>query len=194
MNSAKTKGPVWDKANSTYMRVIYLSNGISLVGYSKKYQLNERIDKVELLQNWILRDYKGGYLDRKTTDPKITPLDRIEYFIKHNETYYPVINLYYDFPEWVNQKWMDNRKFFYFIKRFYEMIRQGHAPSAIINALEVRTRASAKDPFDLTSMRFPFMPDLNAYVHRLRLEGKYPEEAIENFYRKYIEKYFRKPQ
>jgi hypothetical protein len=194
MNSTKTKDPVWDRANSTYMRVIYLCNGISLVGYSKKYALNERTDKVELLQNWILRDYKVGYLDRKTTNPKITPLDRIEYLIKHNETYYPVINLYYEFPEWVNQKWMDNKKFFYFIKRFYEMIRQGEMPSTIVNALEIRTRASSKDPFDLTCMRFPFMPDLNAYAHRLRLEGKYADEAIENFYRKYIEKYFKKPQ
>jgi hypothetical protein len=120
MNETKTKGPVWDKANSTYMRIIYLSNGVNLTGYSKKYMQNERRDKIDLLTNWMLRDFKNGYLDKRTSNQKITTLDHIEYFIKQNDSYHPIINLYYDFPEWINHKWMDQKKFFYFIKRFYD--------------------------------------------------------------------------
>jgi hypothetical protein len=190
MNEPKTKSPIWDKANSTYMRIIYLSNGVSLTGYSKKYQQNERRDKIDLLTNWILRDFKNGYLDRKTTNPKITVLNHVEYFIKQNDTYYPVVNLYYDFPEWVNQKWMDQKKFFYFVQRFYQMIRQGLPAPEILNALEVRTRASSKDPFDIGTPRFANMADLNAYVARLRNESDLEEDGIEHFYRKYKEKYF----
>lgn len=73
------------------------------------------------------------------------------------------------------------------------MIRQGIAVNQIVNALEVRTRASSKDPFDLTTPRFPGMPDLNAYVSRLRNESSLEKEAIENFYRKYIDKYLTRP-
>ena len=193
MNEGKTKAPVWDKMNSTYMRIIYLKNGYSLTGYSKKYLQNERQDKIDLLTNWILRDLKSGYLDRKTSNPKITPLDRIEYFIKQNDTYYPVINLYYDFPEWVNPKWMDQKKFLSFINRFYNMIRRSIAVSEIVNALEVRTRASSKDPFDISIPRFVGIPDLNAYVQRLKSESALENEAIEHFYLKYKEKYFTRP-
>ena len=189
MNEPKSKAPIWDKTHSTYMRIIYLSNGKSLTGYSKKYMQNERQDKIDLLTNWILRDFKNGYLDRNTTNPKVTAVDRIEFFIKHNGDYHPIINLYYDFPEWINQKWVDQKKFIYFIQRFYSMIRQGLAVNQIVNALEVRTRASSKDPFDLTTPRFLGMADLNAYVLRLRNESSLEKEAIENFYRKYVEKY-----
>jgi hypothetical protein len=70
------------------------------------------------------------------------------------------------------------------------MTRQGTASSEIINALEIRTRASAKDPFDISIPRFAGMADLNAYVMRLRSESGLEEDAIENFYRKYKEKYF----
>ncbi len=72
--------PVWDRAHSTFLRIIYLMNGYTLVGYSKKVGRNEKQDKIDLLTNWILRDLKNGYLDRATTNPKITPLDRIEYY------------------------------------------------------------------------------------------------------------------
>jgi hypothetical protein len=192
MNQTKNRGPVWDRAHSTYMRIIYLRNGYSFTGYSKKYQQNERRDKVDLLTNWILRDLKNGYLDKKTTNDKITPLDRIEYFRKENENYFPVINLYYDFPEWVNPKWMEHRKFFLFVSRLYSMLQKNVSVSEITNALEVRTRASAKDPFDISFPRFVNMHDLSAYIMRLKSETDLESEAIDNFYRKYIEKYFQK--
>ena len=182
--------PVWDKAHSTFMRNIYCCNGYTFTGYSKKYTNNERRDKTDLLTNWILRDFKNGYLDKKTTNPKITEIDRVEYFQKRNERYEPIVNLYYDFAEWPDQKWMDNKKFFAFIYRFYDMIRKGVDATAIVNALEIRTRASRFDPLYLEAPRFGSMNDLNAYVYKLRQEGKEEIEAVENFYRKYKEKYF----
>jgi hypothetical protein len=191
--ATKTRNePVWDKANSTFMRNIHFANGYVFTGYSKKYQNNERRDKIDLLTNWILRDFKNGYLDKNSQNPKITETDRIEYFIRKGTDFVPVINLYYDFAEWPDQSWMDNRKFFSFIFRFYEMQRKGTPVPSIINALEVRTRAPKLDPFFLDTPRFSHINDLNAYVFRLRNEGKFPKEEIENFYRKYKEKYFKK--
>ncbi len=191
MNQNKNEA-IWDKANSTFMRQIYCCNGYAFTGYSKKYKNNERRDKTDLLTNWILRDFKNGYLDKKTTNPKITEVDRVEYFQKRNERYEPIVNLYYDFAEWPDQKWMDNKKFFAFIYRFYDMIRKGIDATAIVNALEVRTRAPRFDPLYLEAPRFGSMNDLNAYVYKLRQDGKEEIEAIENFYRKYKEKYFTK--
>lgn len=192
MTTAKSQNePIWDKKYSTYMRVIYLTNGYTLTGYSKKVGRNERRDKVDLLTNWILRDLKNGYLDRHTTNPRITPVDRIEYFFKRGESEYePIINLYYDFPEWVNPKWMDFKKMHVFINRFYDMIRNQMSPTSIANALEIRTRAQSQDPLDISIPRFSSMPDLNAYIHRLKNESSLPGEAVDNFYRKYKEKYF----
>jgi hypothetical protein len=183
--------PIWDKAQSTYMRVIYLQNGYTFTGYSKKVGRNERRDKIDLLTNWILRDLKAGYLDKRTTNPKITSIDRIEYFLKQGESYEPILNLYYDFPEWVNTKWMENKKFYVFINRFYEMVRNQASVTTIANALEVRTRAQQQDPLDISIPRFSSMPDLNAYIHRLKTHTDLSGEAVDNFYRKYKEKYFR---
>lgn len=186
---ARHNEPVWDKAHSTYMRIIYLKNGYTFTGYSKKVGRNERRDKVDLLTNWILRDLKAGYLDKHTTNPKITPVDRIEYFLKRGDAHEPVVNLYYDFPEWINSKWMDNKKFFAFVNRFYSMLRSQASPTTIANALEIRTRAAAQDPLDISTPRFASMPDLNAYIYRLRNETDLSSEAVDNFYRKYKEKY-----
>ena len=189
-SSQKTNEPVWDKVNSTFMRNIYCCNGYVFTGYSKKYKNNERRDKTDLLTNWILRDFKNGYLDKKTTNPKVTEVDRLEYFQNRNQRFEPVINLHYDFADWPDQRWMDNKKFFCFITRFYDMIRKGLDASTIVNALEIRTRAPRFDPFHLDAPRFASMNDLNAYVFKLRHEEKEQPEAIEHFYRKYKDKYF----
>lgn len=181
--------PIWDKAHSTYLRVIYLQNGYTLTGYSKKVGQNERRDKVDLLTNWILRDLLNGYLDKATTNPKITPIERIEYYAKRGESSEHILNLYYDFPEWISSKWMENRKFTSFINRFYWLIRNGKNPTAIANELQVRTRAPKFDPLDISLKRFANMTDLNAYVIRLKQESDLPKDAVDNFYRSYKEKF-----
>ncbi|NOS92999.1 MAG: hypothetical protein HOP30_13830 [Cyclobacteriaceae bacterium] len=181
--------PVWDRENSTFVRTIYLTNGYTLTGYSKKVGRNERHDKIDLLTNWILRDLKNGYLDKETTR-KITPLDRIEYYRRNGDNLDPIINLYYECPDWINTKWLDNKKLVSFINRLYSLMRKGLNAGAISNELEVRTRAPKQDPFDLSKKRFINMIDLNAYVLRLRNQSDLPNEAVDNFYRKYKEKYF----
>jgi hypothetical protein len=188
----KFNEPVWDRTHSTYMRIIHLQNGYTLTGYSKKVGRNERRDKTDLLTNWILRDLKSGYLDKHTRNHKITPLDRIEYYIKRDESYQPILNLYYSFPEWTNTTWMDNKKFFSFINRLYGMLRHEATVTDISNALEVRTRASRIDPLDITSPRFASIIDLNAYVHLLKGRSDIPQAALEDFYNKYKSKYFLK--
>ena len=181
--------PVWDKAHSTFVRVIYLQNGYTLTGYSKKVGRNERRDKIDLLTNWILRDLKNGYLDKLTKNPKVTPTDRIEYYFKRGDSLEPIVNLYYEFPEWVDMKWTEQRKLVSFINRFYALLRKGVDPSAISNELEIRTRAPKQDPLDISIRRFASMIDLNAYVLRLRNESDLPKEAVDNFYSKYKEKH-----
>ncbi|HEY0652245.1 MAG TPA: hypothetical protein VGD65_03915 [Chryseosolibacter sp.] len=188
----KYSEPVWDRTHSTYMRIIYLENGYTLTGYSKKVGRNERRDKTDLLTNWILRDLKAGYLDKHTRNPRITPLDHIEYYIKRDENYEPIFNLYYSFPEWTNTRWMENKKLFSFINRFYGMLRNQASVTEITNALEVRTRASRLDPLDITSPRFASIVDLNAYVHLLKNRSDIPPDALEDFYHKYKAKYFLK--
>jgi hypothetical protein len=181
--------PVWDRAHSTFVRVIYLQNGYTLTGYSKKVGRNERRDKIDLLTNWILRDLKNGYLDKLTKNPKITPTDRIEYYFKRGDSLEPIVNLYYEFPEWIDMKWTEQRKLVSFINRFYALVRKGVSPSAISNELEIRTRAPKQDPLDISIKRFISMIDLNAYVLRLRNESDLPKEAVDNFYSKYKEKH-----
>lgn len=191
-NQVRKNEPVWDKANSTYMRVIYLKNGYTLMGYSKKCFRNERKDKIDLLTNWILRDLKSGYLNEKTARPGITPTERIEYFLYRNQSYEPVISLYYSFPEWTNTRWMDQKKFFVFIHRFYDMLRKNVSVPEIVNALEVRTRAQSQDLLDYSRPRFSTIPDLNAYIKKLKEDSDLSDEAIEHFYREYKQKYFNK--
>ncbi len=184
--------PIWDKANSTYMRNIYLANGMVFTGYSKKYHHNERRDKIELLTNWILRDLKNGYLDKHTSNPKVTTVDRIEYFIKQGADYAHIITLYYSYAEWIDPAWMANRKLVAFITRFYDMVRNKANVMAICNALEVRTRAPKYDPLSLEAPRFTSVNDLNAFVFNMREEGKFELEELQNFYRKYMSKFFNK--
>lgn len=183
--------PVWDKAQSTFMRVIYLQNGYTLTGYSKKVGRNERRDKIDLLTNWILRDLKNGYLDKQTANSKITPLDRIDYFRKLPDgNYEAIVTLYYECPDWVEPKWMENQKLVSFITRLYILLRKGVNSIAIANELEVRTRAQRHDPLDYTIRRFASMVDLNAYVIRLKTSDRHPPEAIDHFYRQYKQKFF----
>lgn len=180
---------VWDRKESTFVRSIHLETGVSLTGYSKKVGRNERRDKTDLLTNWILRDYKNGYLDRKTTR-SIDRLDRIEYYKKIDNDYELVIILHYTFADWGRSRWITNKKFFSFINRFYSMIEMGRSISEIVNALEVRTKASPQDPLDISVCRFPTMRDLNAYVVYLKTETDIPHDAIDSFYEKYKQKYF----
>ena len=183
--------PVWDKAHSTFVRIIYLKNGYTLTGYSKKVGRNERRDKVDLLTNWILRDLRNGYLDKNTTNNKITPIDRIEYYLSRGGAMEQIFNLYYDFPEWITTRWLGNKKLVSFINRFYDLLRKGNDPTAIVNELEVRTRAPKLDPLDVSVRRFASVIDLNAYVIRLRSESDIPTEAIDHFYIKYKETHFK---
>jgi hypothetical protein len=71
------------------------------------------------------------------------------------------------------------------------MVRNQASVTTIANALEVRTRAQHQDPLDISIPRFSSMPDLNAYIHRLKNHTDLSGEAVDNFYRKYKEKYFR---
>jgi len=190
MNQPIKNNPVWDKANSTFMRLIVLSNGVTLTGYSKKVARNERNDKTDLLTNWILRDYKNGYLNRRTKNEKITQLDYIDYYKKTDNEYEPIIKLTYTHPEWLNPQWMENRKLYVFINRFYDFIEKGKDESFIINALEVRSRTALQDPFNLSFVRFTSIRDLNAYVDKLKNQKDLSMEAIEHFYRAYCAKYF----
>ncbi|MBS1507012.1 MAG: hypothetical protein JSS79_10235 [Bacteroidetes bacterium] len=183
--------PIWDKAHSSYIRIIYLQNGYTLTGYSKKVGQNERRDKSDLLSNWILRDLTNGYLDKSTTNPKITPIDRIEYYAKRGDSVEHILNLYYEFPEWISTKWLENKKLVSFINRFYFLLRNGKEPALIANELQVRTRAPKQDPLDFSLRRFSNMIDLNAYVVRLRTTSDLPTEAVDNFYRNYKEKHFK---
>ena len=95
-------------------RVIYLQNGYTLTGYSKKVGQNERRDKVDLLTNWILRDLLNGYLDKATTNPKITPIERIEYYAKEGWVLWAHSEFILWFPR-MDQQQMDGEQKIHFV-------------------------------------------------------------------------------
>jgi hypothetical protein len=183
----------WDKHNSTYFRVIRLQNGIELTGYSKKIGMEERRDKIELLINWIIRDFEAGYLDKNTTDPRITPTNYLEYYRIVNysaKEYEHVFTLDYYAPQWSSSKFMADKRLTSFMVRFYSMMRSNSTPTAIRSALYITTRAEKLDPLDYSKPRFLSREDVQFFAVKLRAEGKYTIEQIDHFMREYINKYF----
>jgi hypothetical protein len=183
----------WDKENSTYMRVLVMANGNELVGYSKCISMEERRDKVDLLTNWIIRDFETGYLDRNTKDPRITVLNRADWYrqVSKNPLQRDLMfTMYYDVMEWHDTKYAENKKLAQFFLRYYSLVRKNASATTIRNSLYVNSRAPRVDPLSTERPRFPALEDLNFYIVRLQNEGRYTSEQINHFYRSYKEKFF----
>ncbi|MEK9157716.1 MAG: hypothetical protein AAB638_00855 [Patescibacteria group bacterium] len=184
----------WDKENSTYFRVLALQNGKELTGYSKMIGMEEKRDKTDVLTNWIVRDFEGGYLDKNTSNPKITPLRCADWYKQVSRgplQHELMFTMYYDTMEWHNTKYAENKNLVSFLKKFYDLVRKGVTATTIRNNLYVTARAEKLDPLSVDKPRFMSIEDLNFYLSRLQNEARYTPEQISHFYRTYKEKYFK---
>ncbi len=201
-----------DPFKSTFKRITYLKNGYTFVGYSKAKDLkyfdkdsnewitkekSEKKDKIGLICNWILREYKNGYL--QINHPHKTETDRIE-FSMHSPLgslqYLPIVTLYYTFPDWANSVWFGKKEFEEFekwIAKFYRLIKM-QSPYDEMHRLLFYGRETnsqnkeARDTFSTKHRRFSTIEDLNAYCATLRDE--YARGEIMHFYNEYKAKYF----
>lgn len=202
-----------DPYNSTYRRITWFKNGKNLDGYSKakdgrffKAETNEWItvrkdeknDKLGLLCNWILREYKNGYL--QMNHPHKTELDRMELYIHSpmgSLQYLPVVTLYYTFADWDNSVWFgkaQHAEFVQWIARFYSLIKMGETYETMHRLLFFERESkrtppgTRRDPFSIATHRFSTMNDLNAYCASLK--DQHPRGEIMHFYNQYKAKYF----
>ena len=185
----------WDKENSTYYRVLVMDNGRDLVGYSKKIGMEEKEDKTDVLTNWIVRDFEGGYLDKNTVNPKITRLKCADWYkriTKNPLEHELMFTLYYDTMEWHNTKYAEDKKLVEFLRKFYWLVRKNPTATTVRNSLYVSTRATKTNPLSTERPRFMSIEDLNFYLAKLQNDGRFSPDQINHFYTNYKEKYFTK--
>ena len=192
-NSKERK--IRDKAQSKFMHVIYFKNGKSFPGYSKQLGWAERRVPEANLINFILRIcVDNEYLIPGST--RVTPVDRIEYFTNKSEVpgradWRHFLTLDYYNPEWINIKYQTPR-LRHFFDQLYDKLRRQLPKEAILQDLLIVTREPKTDPLCLEKPRFGRLLDLEQHCFKLRHQGVYDDEVIQNFFAKYKEKYFAK--
>ncbi|MCZ8020202.1 MAG: hypothetical protein O9302_03225 [Cyclobacteriaceae bacterium] len=181
----------WDKANSTFMRVLILRNGIELTGYSKKIGMEEKRDKTDVLTNWIIRDFEQGYLNKNNTDPRITELNYSDWYHRKTSSDFELMfTLYYDTVEWHNIKYAENKKLVEFLNRFFYLSKKNATANTLRDQLYVVKRAERLDPLSVDKPRFLSLEDLNFYLNRLQNEDRFTADQLQHFYTSYKQKYF----
>src|ERR1041385_2015339 len=153
----KDKTQKWDKENSTYCRVLVMENGRELTGYSKQIAMEEKRDKTDLLTNWIVRDFEGGYLDKNTTNPKITRLKCADWYKRISKDplqHELMFTMYYDTMEWHNTKYSEDKKLVDFLRKFYWLVRKNPTAGTVKKSLYVFTRAEKTNPLSIERPRF----------------------------------------
>lgn len=192
---SRDKDRKWDKENSTYMRVLVMQNGIELTGYSKSIGMEEKRDKVDVLTNWIVRDFEAGYLNKNNTDPRITLLRCADWYkqvsknpLKHELMF----TMYYDTMEWHNTRYASDKKLTVFLQKYFKLVRTNPTPTTVRDQLYVKTRAEKLDPLSTEKPRFLSIEDLNFYMNRLQNEARYTPDQINHFYNSYKQKYFQR--
>ena len=176
----------YDSINSTFKHCFYLTNGIELIGYSKKVGYNESTNKINLLINQIIRFYSSSYLDKKSTGTS-KELDQLQYFLNGN-ILDPILSLSYLSYEVMNVEWCNNNfKIIQFLDKFYHLISndRGHE---IIRLKQIK-RVKVRDTLSLERHRFLTVRSLNNYIKECLENKKASAGELTNFFHKYIAKY-----
>lgn len=179
----------WDKEKSTYMQVIKFQNGRDLAGFSAKIGFHERNDKLALIQNWILRMLRDGYLDRNNTTKD--PIEGIEYY--EVSTGVHLFTCYYTSVEYISQELIESdywKPVIRFLDKMYTMVEQKKPVSEIYEKLYTHTRKNSHDPLDIEKKRFLDFGSLKRYALELVDSGRAEPGAVEHFVTKYSEKHF----
>lgn len=182
----------WDPLHSTFAQRILFSNGNELTGYSKRMNFAEKKDKLGVICNMILRDYRYGYLDEQNRAKD--PIEYIEFYHLEISRMDPprMVRLYYNFFEfdfnYVN--WKDGH-FAHWLEKFYKMIEEKRSIDAMWNALYFKPRRTAnEDPLSLNKV-FTNAGHLANYCVWLIEKNIRPKGEVEHFYKKYMEKFKR---
>jgi hypothetical protein len=183
----------WDPMHSTFAQKIHFKNGNELSGYSKRLGFSERQDKLALLCNMILRDYRYGYLDRFNNSRD--PIDHIEMYHLAVDRQNPprMVKLYYTFAEF-EHGYIDHEKgqFNTWLTKFYKTIEDKRSIDDIWNACYFKPlKKSESDPLDLKTRRFSNLNHLNNYCLYLIENDIRSKGEVELFYKKYIEKWLK---
>lgn len=183
----------WDKVYSTYKRTLYLINGRELTGYSKQIGKQERNDKIDLLTNWIIRDYEGGYLNDQSRDLRKSKLkEAIWWRIKDasKNEFEPIFTLKYNNVIWHSVIFYNNEVLRRRIERFYHLVRYGAPTEEFRRTLYVSGRgARTPEPLSLEWKKWPTRQELLAHLGSKEIQDFYGENEIQAFYQSYIEKY-----
>jgi hypothetical protein len=177
----------YDQSNSTFKQIIYLTNGKFFVGYSKKLGYNEKVDKVALLKNWILRMYKSGYLNKINIGTQ-KEIDEIHYFINdHIEA--PLLTLNYSSYEVSNIEWCtSNFKIIQFLDTFYNYIRTDKEFK--ISRLFDYSKGEKLDKLKTDTKRFLTHKALYNWIKSEIEKKDFTTFELSNFYNSYKIKYF----
>lgn len=183
-NQSKKKIPGagrFDAINSTYKNIIYLCNGVELTGYSKGLLWSECQDKTVLLERWLIRLVKLGYLEPHRTI-------KMDFYYNHQMSA-PELILSLNpanFSYGNNEKIVTDVRLFTFLNRLYEQIRQNNI---VTKSLQHKAQLiSENDLYSTAYKRFKSEKELIVFVQKMIASGENAEKVM-NFYREYKDKY-----
>ncbi|MCR9252078.1 MAG: hypothetical protein NXI20_16755 [bacterium] len=177
------KSAPWDSQNSTFKSVIYFRNGKTIPGYSKRQGFQEVANKQALVQNWVLRLYRDGYLDNQNA--RVDEVECIEFSVRSKGDYTHAFTLYQTYVEWNPDFYRDYLNDFF--SNFYSLKRDRKDPYEL---LYISTKSKKADPLDLSRHRFYTTIDLKNHCIRLIESNIRALGEVRNFYIKYSQKYF----
>ncbi|BDD04432.1 hypothetical protein [Aureibacter tunicatorum] len=185
----KLAGNRKDKASSTYSWYIWQQNNPKfLKGYSKWNNLPERADKDTLLQECIERLYNTGYFNEKpiirSNGKTQFPLDFIEFCENNNGEDVTICVLFISHYE-LGDKYIDNKVLINFLNRFYELVETGETSNLV-----KKSAKSKENMMSLKRHRFRTLNSLYSYSEQLINTYHFPKGVVQDFIRKYSEKYF----
>ena len=173
----------WDANNSTYMQRIILKNEKTLTGFSKRIGFSEAKNKRKVIQNWILRSFRDGYLDEDNSrrDSAIC----IEYYWKNDVKVWELAFIVYQNRVVWESSWQ-NKDFEKFMYRFFELKKQKISP---YEKLYSSAKSKPSNPLDLSKFRHRRLEDFRNYCIDLLRKNVVPLGEIKHFYIQYVNKY-----
>lgn len=169
----------FDRNGSTYKHEIYLTNGITLTGYSKSLYYPEKQDKIVLLQDIILRLFHNGYFSKSD---KIIFYE-LDLFSKEKNEIFTLSPTGYSFGNL--EKFVLNDRINSFITKFYAQLKANRVTDNIKNKAVSKNE---DELFSIATKRFPNYPTLIEFVNKCFKNG-HSNEVVMQFYRKYTEKW-----
>lgn len=169
----------WDSVNSTYKQIIHFQNGKSIDGYSKRIGFDEVKNHQLLLQNWILRSFKDGYLN--SGSGQVDPVICIEYFFRStDQRFIHAFTLYQDYFEWNPDHYREYLDQF-FVK-FYGLKQAGKNPYQILYS---NHRSKRPCPLSLDTKRFTNKDSLKQHCIRIMLDDSFAKGKVIDFFIQY---------